>query len=83
MALAETICARAESFEQVRFCNSGWKPSSAIKAARAITGRSKIVKAEGVYHGAYDYAEVSLDSSPSNWGEDPNSIGYSKGVPKG
>ena len=84
VALAETICARAESFEQVRFCNSGSEAvMSAIKAARAITGRSKIVKAEGVYHGAYDYAEVSLDSSPSNWGEDPNSIGYSKGVPKG
>ena len=83
VALAETICARAESFEQVRFCNSGSEAvMSAIKAARAITGRSKIVKAEGVYHGAYDYAEVSLDSSPSNWGEDPNSIGYSK-VPKG
>ena len=64
VALAETICARAESFEQVRFCNSGSEAvMSAIKAARAITGRSKIVKAEGVYHGAYDYAEVSLDSS--------------------
>ena len=84
VALAETICARAESFEQVRFCNSGSEAvMSAIKAARAITGRSKIVKAEGVYHGAYDYAEVGLDSSPSNWGEDPNSIGYSKGCPRG
>lgn len=49
----------------------------------AITGRSKIVKAEGVYHGSYDYAEVSLDSSPENWGEDPTSIGYSKGTPEG
>ncbi len=84
VALAETICGRAESFDQVRFCNSGSEAvMSAIKAARAITGRPKIVKAEGAYHGAYDYAEVSLDSSPLNWGDDPNSIGYSKGVPKG
>lgn len=84
VALAEAICSRAESFEQIRFCNSGSEAvMSAIKAARAITGRPKIVKAEGVYHGAYDYAEVSLDSSPSNWGDDPNSIGYSRGVPKG
>jgi len=84
VALAETICGRAESFEQVRFCNSGSEAvMSAIKAARAITGRPKIVKAEGVYHGSYDYAEVSLDSSPSNWGNDPNSVGYSKGVPAG
>ena len=82
--LAETLCSRAESFEQVRFCNSGSEAvMSAIKAARAITGRPKIVKAEGVYHGAYDYAEVSLDSSPANWGDDPRSIGYSRGVPKG
>lgn len=82
--LAETICSRTESFEQVRFCNSGSEAvMSAIKAARAITGRPKIVKAEGVYHGAYDYAEVSLDSSPANWGDDPKSVGYSKGVPKG
>lgn len=84
VALAETICARAESFEQVRFCNSGSEAvMSAIKAARAITGRPKIVKAEGVYHGSYDYAEVSLNSAPSNWGNDPNSVGYSRGVPKG
>lgn len=84
VALAETICGRAASFEQVRFCNSGSEAvMSAIKAARAITGRPKIVKAEGAYHGSYDYAEVSLDSSPANWGCDPNSVGYSKGVPKG
>lgn len=84
VALAETICARAESFEWIRFSNSGSEAvMCAIKAARAITGRSKIVKCEGVYHGSYDYAEVSLDSSPENWGEDPKSIGYSKGVPEG
>ena len=84
VVLAETICSRAESFEQVRFCNSGSEAvMSAIKAARALTGRPKIVKAEGVYHGSYDYAEVSLDSDPSNWGNDPSSIGYSKGVPRG
>ncbi|QJI40160.1 aspartate aminotransferase family protein [Pseudomonas sp. ADAK2] len=84
VALAETICGRVEGFEWVRFSNSGSEAvMCAIKAARAITGRSKIVKAEGVYHGSYDYAEVSLDSSPENWGEDPNSIGYSKGTPEG
>ncbi|MBK5413247.1 aspartate aminotransferase family protein [Pseudomonas sp. TH31] len=84
VALAETICGRVEGFEWVRFSNSGSEAvMCAIKAARAITGRSKIVKAEGVYHGSYDYAEVSLDSSPENWGEDPTSIGYSKGTPEG
>lgn len=84
VALAETLCGRAESLEQVRFCNSGSEAvMSAVKAARAFTGRPKIVKAEGVYHGSYDYAEVSLDPSPANWGNDPQSVGYSRGVPKG
>jgi glutamate-1-semialdehyde 2,1-aminomutase len=84
VALAETICARAEGFEWIRFSNSGSEAvMCAIKAARAITGRSKIVKAEGVYHGSYDYAEVSLDSSPENWGDDPKSVGYSNGTLEG
>ena len=30
-----------------------------LKAARAFTGRSKIAKVEGSYHGSYDFAEVS------------------------
>jgi glutamate-1-semialdehyde 2,1-aminomutase len=56
----------------------------AIKAARALTGRSKIAKCEGVYHGAYDYAEVSLDPDPQHWGRDePESIGFSRGAPDG
>lgn len=54
----------------------------AIKAARAFTGRPKIAKVEGSYHGSYDYAEVSLDSSPQNWGTDiPASVPYAKGTP--
>jgi glutamate-1-semialdehyde 2,1-aminomutase len=84
VALAETICERANGLEWVRFCNSGSEAvMSAIKAARALTDRSKIVKVEGAYHGAYDYAEVSLDSTPENWGNDPRSVGYAKGTPKG
>lgn len=84
VALAEKISERAPALEWVRFSNSGSEAvMSAIKAARALTGRSKIVKVEGAYHGSYDYAEVSLDSSPHNWGNDPQSVGYSSGVPKG
>ena len=84
VALAETICARVEGFEWIRFSNSGSEAvMCAIKAARALTGRSKIVKVEGCYHGAYDYAEVSLDSEPENWGNEPRSVGFSAGVPKG
>jgi glutamate-1-semialdehyde 2,1-aminomutase len=54
----------------------------AIKAARAYTGRPVIAKIEGAYHGSYDYAEVSLDPSPANWGSNrPNSIAYARGTP--
>ena len=56
----------------------------AIKGARAYTGRPKIAKCEGVYHGAYDYAEASLDPDPQNWGTDrPRAVGYAKGTPAG
>jgi glutamate-1-semialdehyde 2,1-aminomutase len=54
----------------------------AVKAARAITGRPAIAKFEGAYHGAYDWVEVSLDSSPQSWGADePRSIRYAGGTP--
>ncbi len=82
-ALAEAITARSPKLEQVRFANSGTEAVMfAVKAARAITGRPMIAKFEGAYHGAYDYVEVSLDSSPENWGDDaPNSVLYAKGTP--
>ena len=81
--LAELLCTRVESVERVRFCNSGSEAvMMAIKAARAFTGRSTIAKVEGAYHGSYDYAEVSLDPSPTSWGSNrPNSVAYAKGTP--
>ena len=67
--LAELLAARLPSVEQVRFANSGTEAvMMALKAARAFTGRPKIAKCEGAYHGSYDYAEVSLDPTPEAWG---------------
>jgi glutamate-1-semialdehyde 2,1-aminomutase len=54
-----------------------------VKAARAFTKRPKIAKIEGAYHGMYDYVEVSLDSAPVNWGNDPNRVAYARGTPEG
>ena len=81
--LAELLAARLPSVEQVRFANSGTEAvMMALKAARAYTGRPKIAKCEGAYHGAYDYAEVSLDPTPSAWGGNaPVSVAYAKGTP--
>ncbi len=83
--LAEAICGRVASVEEVRFMNSGSEAIiTALKAARAFTDRPRIAKIEGAYHGLYDYAEVSLGPSPAEWGAElPNSVPYSKGVPKG
>ena len=68
--LAELIASRVASVEQIRFCNSGSEAvMMAIKAARACTGRPKIAKFEGAYHGVYDYAEVSEGPTPDTWGE--------------
>jgi glutamate-1-semialdehyde 2,1-aminomutase len=81
--LAELLVGRLPGVEHIRFANSGTEAvMMALKAARAFTGRHKIAKVEGAYHGSYDYAEVSLDSSPSNWGDGmPVSVPYAKGTP--
>lgn len=82
--LAELLIDRLPAVEQIRFANSGTEAvMMAIKAARAFTERPKIVKIEGAYHGSYDFAEVSLDSSPANWGDMPASTAYAKGTPQG
>jgi len=68
--LAELIAGRVAYVEHIRFCNSGSEAVMlAIKAARAFTGRHKIAKFEGAYHGIYDYAEVSEGPTPDAWGE--------------
>jgi glutamate-1-semialdehyde 2,1-aminomutase len=75
---------RVPGCENVRFTNSGSEAvMMAVKAARAYTGRPKIAKCEGLYHGSYDFVEVSLDSSPADWGDAarPNRVPYSAGTP--
>lgn len=53
--LAEEIIARVEPVEQVRLVNSGTEATmSAIRLARGFTGRSKIIKFAGCYHGHVD-----------------------------
>ena len=49
-----------------------------------MTGRPKIAKSEGAYHGTYDYAEVSQKSQPENWGSptEPKSVPVVAGTPQ-
>jgi glutamate-1-semialdehyde 2,1-aminomutase len=70
LELARLMVERVDSVEQIRFANSGTEAVMyALKLARAFTGRSRIAKFEGFYHGYYDYVQVSFNSSPANWGE--------------
>jgi glutamate-1-semialdehyde 2,1-aminomutase len=85
VALAELLVERVPGLERIRFGNSGTEAvMMAIKAARAYTGRDRIAKFEGAYHGYYDDVQVSYSSRPDDWGPDdaPASTPSSGGVPK-
>ena len=81
---AEHLTGRNNGFEKIRFMNSGTEAvMCCLKAARAYTGRARIAKAEGAYHGSYDFAEVSQTATPDNWGErhQPASVPVAHGTP--
>jgi len=60
IALAEEVCSRFQ-LDQMRFVNSGTEATmDAIRVARAATGRDKIVKMEGSYHGHHDVVLFSV-----------------------
>ena len=80
--LATLLCERVPSLDAVRFCNSGTEATMfAMRLARAFTGRTKIGRIEGGYHGTHDYAEVSTHPLLSEAGRPdapvavPDSIG--------
>jgi glutamate-1-semialdehyde 2,1-aminomutase len=80
--LATLLCERVPSLELVRFCNSGTEATMfAMRLARAFTGRPKIARIEGGYHGTHDFAEVSTHPAPAEAGPadrplaTPDSIG--------
>ena len=63
VALAEEIVTRVQPVEQVRLVNSGTEATmSALRVARGFTGRSKVVKFAGCYHGHVDAFLVSAGS---------------------
>ncbi len=58
--LAQELCRRIPSLEMVRFTSSGTEATMfAMRLARAFTGRQKIARFEGGYHGTHDFAEIS------------------------
>jgi glutamate-1-semialdehyde 2,1-aminomutase len=77
--LAELVCELVPSAEQVRFVNSGTEATmSVLRLARAYTGRDKIIKLQGNYHGHADFLLVQAGSGVATLG-----LPDSPGVPKG
>jgi len=75
VTMARTICRRVPSVEKVRMCNSGTESTmSAIRLARGFTGREKIIKFEGCYHGHVDSLLVKAGSGALTFGH-PDSAG--------
>jgi len=69
--LAKRLQLRMPSLELVRFCNSGSEATlMAIRAAKAFTGRNKVLKLEGGYHGHHDAAIVH--TARTSTGTSPN-----------
>jgi glutamate-1-semialdehyde 2,1-aminomutase len=80
VTMAETICALVPSIEVVRMVNSGTEATmSAIRLAGGATGRSRIVKFEGCYHGHADAFLVKAGSGALTFGT-PTSPGVPKGL---
>ena len=75
--LARLLCERVPSVDELRFCSSGSEATAmTIRAARAYTGRQKIMKVEGGYNGNHDIGELSLVPVPGKCGpiESPETV---------
>lgn len=82
--LAELMVERVPGLDSIRFCNSGTESTMhAIRAARAATGRSGVLKFEGGYHGSHDSVEVSVAPRVSAAGppDSPLSVPEEPGIP--
>jgi glutamate-1-semialdehyde 2,1-aminomutase len=75
--LADEIVRAVPSAEQVRFCGSGAEATFyCLRLARAHTGRTRILKFEGAYHGHHDYAMFNaFAAAPAGGRQSPDSAG--------
>jgi glutamate-1-semialdehyde 2,1-aminomutase len=80
--LAEKVCQHVPSAQRVMFCNSGSEATYyALRIARAATGRRKIIKFQGCYHGWHDAVLMNVISAPNKIGKkDPLSAGMTPEV---
>ncbi len=81
---AEILVERVPSVDKVRFVNSGTEGTlNAIRAARAFTGREKIAKCEGAYHGTHDIVSFSVQPPLDQAGDalNPDPVAGFEGIP--
>jgi glutamate-1-semialdehyde 2,1-aminomutase len=79
-AFAQLLCQAVPSMQKVRLVNSGTEATmSAIRLARGFTGKDKIIKFEGCYHGHSDSLLVKAGSGAATFGV-PDSLGVTTGV---
>lgn len=77
--LAEIVVQSVPSIEKIRFVSSGTEATmSAIRLARGFTGRDKIIKLDGCYHGHADFLLVAAGSGLATFGI-PDSAGVTEG----
>lgn len=80
--IAKLIVSKVPHIDQVRMVSSGTEACmSAVRLARGYTGRDKIVKFEGCYHGHSDSFLIKAGSGAATFGN-PNSPGVTKGTAK-
>lgn len=78
--MAELICSMVPSIDKVRMVNSGTEATmSAVRVARGFTGRDKIIKMEGCYHGHGDSFLIAAGSGALTFGT-PDSPGVTQGT---
>jgi len=82
--VAEKVHSMVKSAEMVRFCNTGLEATMhAIRVARGHTGKNKIIKFEGCYHGVHDYVLLATMGGPTGGPEEaPYKIPVSWGIPE-
>ncbi|MDZ4735714.1 MAG: aminotransferase class III-fold pyridoxal phosphate-dependent enzyme [Rhodospirillaceae bacterium] len=82
LELAEIVARHVPCVEKMRFTVSGSEATfHAMRLSRGFTGREKIIKFEGAYHGHHDYAQIS--TTPKRESNFPEGVPDTAGIPRG
>jgi glutamate-1-semialdehyde 2,1-aminomutase len=84
LEFSRMLCERIPSIERIRFTSSGTESAlNAVRVSRAFTGRRKIAKIEGGYHGTADDVMVSIHPDPAQAGHrsKPRATAHARGLP--